>query len=209
MRILLTAGPTREPIDPVRYLGNRSSGKMGAAVVEAGLAAGHSITAILGPGVVPFPTDVRRRDVETAAEMYAAVMAEWPQHDLLIMAAAVADYRPKVVSLVKMSRAAGALALELVPTADIAASACKARHINQRVVGFSLEREGDVERALNKMRTKGLDMVVFNPLPTMGATDVEALLLWPDGRQERADLRAKGDFARLLVDRAAALFGHG
>src|SRR6202035_3370761 len=97
MRILITAGPTREPIDAVRYIGNRSSGKMGAALVTAALAAGHEVTLILGPVCVPMPAVSRRINVETAAQMHQAVLAEFPSHDLLIMAAAVADYRAKQV----------------------------------------------------------------------------------------------------------------
>lgn len=206
MRILLTAGPTREPLDPVRYLGNRSSGKMGAAVAAAALAAGHDVAAVLGPVEVAFPSGMRRIDVETAAQMHAAVMREWASNDLLVMAAAVADYRPKTVSPVKMSRSAGALTLELEPTEDIAAAACAVRRGDQRVVGFSLEREGDVSRAIDKMKRKGLDMVVFNPLPTMGAEGVEAMLLWPSGREERVPMNAKGEFAKVLLARSLSLF---
>ena len=89
MRVLITAGPTREPIDPVRYLGNRSSGKMGAAIAQAALAGAHEVTLVLGPVAVSFPPGARRVDVETAAQMHATVMREFPSHDLLIMAAAV------------------------------------------------------------------------------------------------------------------------
>src|SRR5271154_3336034 len=98
MRILITAGPTREPIDPVRYIGNRSSGRMGAALSAAALAAGHTTTLIVGPVTVALPPAARRIDVETAQQMQDTVLREFPSHDLLIMAAAVADYRPKAVS---------------------------------------------------------------------------------------------------------------
>src|SRR5580692_7975562 len=94
MRVLITAGPTREPIDAVRYIGNRSSGKMGAALAQAALRAQHHVTLILGPVGIAVPVGLRRIDVETAAQMHQAVLAEFPAHDLLIMAAAVADYRP-------------------------------------------------------------------------------------------------------------------
>lgn len=179
---------------------------MGAALAEAALAGGHGVTMILGPVSVAFPAGGRRIDVETAQEMYDAVMREWGGHDLLIMAAAVADYRPRVVSPVKMSRAAGAVTLELEPTQDIAAAACSARGPGQRVVGFSLERETDEGRAVEKMRRKGLDLVVFNPLKTMGAGEVGAVLLWPDGRREEVGVREKGAFGALLMERAAELF---
>ena len=94
MRVLITAGPTREPIDAVRYIGNRSSGRMGAALADAALRRGHGVTLILGPVSVAIASAARRIDVETAAQMHDAVLREFPDHDLLIMAAAVADYRP-------------------------------------------------------------------------------------------------------------------
>lgn len=206
MRILLTAGPTREPLDPVRYLGNRSSGRMGAAIANAILASGDELLLVTGPTEIAFPATPTHTRIETAAQMHAAVMDFFPTCDLLIMAAAVADYRPKTVSPVKMSRSAGALTLELEPTEDIAAAACKARKPHQRVVGFSLEREGDVGRSLHKMKTKGLDMIVFNPLATMGAEGVAARLLYPNGRDEVVPPLNKSEFAQLLLARAKALF---
>src|SRR5205085_1677964 len=102
MRVLITAGPTREPIDAVRYIGNRSSGRMGAALAEAALGANHQVTLILGPVAAAMPKELRRIDVDTAAQMYAAVLNEFPNHDLLIMAAAVADYRPITARAGKM-----------------------------------------------------------------------------------------------------------
>jgi phosphopantothenoylcysteine synthetase/decarboxylase len=95
MRILITAGPTREPIDPVRYIANRSSGGMGQGLAAAAIRDGHFVTLILGPVSISMPKSAKRIDVETSREMHAAVLAEFPKHDLLIMAAAVADYRPK------------------------------------------------------------------------------------------------------------------
>lgn len=212
MRVLITAGPTREPLDPVRYLGNRSSGKMGLAIVNALLEAGHEVTAVVGPTDIAWPAGAKVVRVETAREMYEAVLREWSARAsdtprLLIMAAAVADYRPKTVAPVKMSRAAGVISIELEPTEDIAAAACARRATGQVVVGFSLEREGDVERAVKKMKTKGLDMIVFNPLATMGAEDVVPMLLYPDGRAERLERVGKTDFARVLVERSAAIVG--
>ena len=107
MRVLITAGPTREPIDAVRYIGNRSSGQMGAALASAAMNAGHEVTLVLGPVTAPMPGGTRRIDVETAAQMLASVLAEFPQHDLLIMAAAVADYRPKIMHGGKLAREGG------------------------------------------------------------------------------------------------------
>src|SRR5262249_55325743 len=104
MRILITAGPTHEPIDPVRYIGNRSSGKMGAALADAAIARKHDVTMILGPVTAAMPANVRRVDVVTAGQMHDAVLREFPQHDLLIMAAAVADFRPKNIRQDKVVR---------------------------------------------------------------------------------------------------------
>lgn len=206
MHVLITAGPTREAVDPVRYLGNRSSGKMGAAIAAAALAGAHEVTLILGPVTATFPPGARRVDVESAAQMYSAVMREFPSHDLLIMAAAVADYRPKVVSAVKLSRAAGTTTLELEPTEDIAAAATEIRQDHQRVIGFSLERAGDIERARTKLEKKKLDLIVYNPTETMESDSVSATLLYPDGREETLAYGPKADFAAQLMTRAVALF---
>ena len=111
MKILITAGPTHEPIDAVRYIGNRSSGQMGAALAAAAMEAGHLVTLILGPVSAAMPKVGQRIDVVTAAEMESAVLAEFPKHDVLIMAAAVADYRPKAIRSEKLARA-GNLTIE-------------------------------------------------------------------------------------------------
>ena len=205
MRILITAGPTREPIDPVRYLGNRSSGRMGRSLAEAAGRRGHAVTLVVGPVVVPMPADVRRVDVETTREMHDAVLAEWPDHDLLVMAAAVADYRPAAVSPTKLNRDAG-LTLQLEPTEDILAAAGAAKRGDQRTVGFSLVDPADVGRSVEKLRRKRADLIVSNPLGTMGDAGVAAVLLWADGRAEQLPYRTKAAFADLLLDRAAGLF---
>jgi len=204
MRMLLTAGPTREPIDPVRFIGNRSSGNVGAAIAEAGLRAGHDVTLIAGPVTAVMPQGARRFDVETSRQMMDAVMREFPQHDLLIMAAAVADYRPKMVRQAKIGRA-GKLALELEPTEDIVATAAASRRSDQRVVGFSLEAGGGIERAIEKLRRKRLDLMVYNPAETMGSTVIESVLLWPDGRRQSLGNLNKSAFAEILVRQAAEL----
>lgn len=206
-RVLLTAGPTREPLDPVRYLGNRSSGRMGVAISAEVLRRGWKLELVSGPTEVAFPEGEYERDrVETAAEMLAAVVRRFGGCDLLIMAAAVADYRPRAVSQTKLSRASGQLTLELEPTADIAAEACRLRGPHQRVVGFSLEREGDLWRAETKMRTKGLDMIVYNPLGTMSSGDVTATLLFPNCDPQPFEPMSKEKFAGVLLDHAARLF---
>src|SRR5438046_1726085 len=134
MRVLITAGPTYEPIDPVRFIGNRSSGKMGAALASASLKAGHQVTLILGPVTAPMPDGMLRIDVFSSREMHEAVLREFPKHDLLIMAAAVADFRPKGARTEKIERG-GTLTIELEPTEDIAAAAGKIKQPHQRTIG--------------------------------------------------------------------------
>ena len=205
MRILITAGPTREPIDPVRYIGNRSSGRMGAALAAAALKAGNLPTLIVGPVSVDMPANVRRFDVETAAEMLEATIRHWPTHDLLIMAAAVADYRPTRVHQEKLRRQ-GSLVIECQATEDIAAAAGRIKAANQRTVGFSLESGGDIERARQKLMAKNLDMIVYNPPSTIDSPMIEAVLIFADGREERLPSASKSDFADILMERAGRLW---
>ena len=206
MKVLITAGPTREPIDAVRYIGNRSSGKMGSALAGAALAQGHEVTLILGPVSVPMPDVPRRIDIETAAQMHRAVLTEFPSHDLLIMAAAVADYRPKQVHPEKLARA-GALTIECEPTEDIIAAVGTMKQPAQRTVGFSLEMEGNTARAREKLSRKNLDLIVYNPTATMESASIKAILLWSGGREEQVPALLKNEFATLLLDRAEMLFG--
>lgn len=205
MRVLITAGPTREPIDAVRYIGNRSSGQMGAALAQASVRAGHAATLILGPITAPMPSGVRRVDVETAAQMHDAVLREFPSHDLLIMAAAVADYRPKHVLTGKLARE-GTLTIECEATEDILAAAGRMKRADQRTVGFSLETRGNLDRSREKLVRKKVDLIVYNPTDTMNSATIESVLLWPDGRTETLPSRAKADFADILLARAVALF---
>lgn len=206
LRILITAGPTHEPIDPVRYIGNRSSGQMGAALAEAALARGHQPTLILGPVTAPMPQGLRRIDVETARQMQEAVLREFAQNDLLIMAAAVADYRPRQVRSEKIGRK-DRLVLELEATEDIVAAASAIKGPDQRVIGFSLESAGNVERARGKLHRKKLDLIVYNPTDTMNSPTVEAVLVFPDGHIEQLPCRSKRQFADNLITRAEALWG--
>ncbi len=205
MRILITAGPTWEAIDPVRYIGNRSSGKMGVALVDAAIGDGHRVTAITGPGVGALPDGADRIDVESSGQMLQAVMRDWPGHDLLIMAAAVADYRPRSVAPGKMERREG-MVIELEATTDIVATAAGVKRTDQRVVAFSLEQSGGMERARAKMLRKKVDMMVFNRTETMGSDTIDATFLFPDGRSEPAGCREKRAMADILLRRALALF---
>jgi phosphopantothenoylcysteine decarboxylase/phosphopantothenate--cysteine ligase len=205
MRIVITAGPTREPIDPVRYIGNRSSGQMGAALVTAALEAGHDVTLIAGRVSATFP-QVRRIDIETAAQMQEAVIEQFPAHDLLIMAAAVADFRPRSVSTQKLGRS-DSLIIECESTPDIVAAAARSKRVDQRVIGFSLESAPGIERAKEKLRKKGLDMIVLNAMETMDSPTIRAALIYPDGRTEALNSKTKADFAVFLLSRVGELFG--
>jgi phosphopantothenoylcysteine decarboxylase/phosphopantothenate--cysteine ligase len=203
--ILITAGPTREPIDPVRFIGNRSSGRMGAALAETALEAGYQVTLILGPISIPMPQGARRIDIETAAQMHAAVLGEFATHDLLIMAAAVADFRPVEVSHQKIARA-GRLIIECEPTEDIVAAAGAMKRADQRIIGFNLDVSLKSDRAKQKLARKKLDLIVSNPAQTMESEQIESILLWPDGTTERLCCQSKSDFAAVLIARAQSLF---
>jgi len=205
MKVLITAGPTYEPIDPVRFIGNRSSGQMGAALAQAGIDAGHEVTLILGPVTVSMPPGARRVDVMSSGDMLEAVLREFPSHDLLIMAAAVADFRPRGARTHKIERG-GKMTIELESTEDIAAAAGKIKRPDQRTVGFSLVGRGELERSRQKLVKKNLDLIVYNPLDTMSSKTIESILLYPDGRSEDLPLRGKADFARILIERSASLF---
>jgi len=205
MRVLITAGPTQEPIDAVRFIGNRSSGKMGAALAAAARRGGHAVTVILGPVTAPFPKPLPRIDVRTSAELLGAVLAQFPHHDLLIMAAAVSDFRPRSAIAGKLSREDTRI-LELVATPDILAEVGRIKRADQRTIGFSLEAEADLERTRRKLIDKGLDLIVYNPTETIGSNTIAATLLYADGRSEQLPPGPKTAIAETLLDRAAALF---
>ena len=209
MKLLLTAGGTREAIDAVRYLGNRSSGRMGLAVAAAAVAAGHEVTLILGIASIEPPAGVRAIRVESTAEMAASLDREWPGHDALIMAAAVADYRPRVVAAHKLRREGGPLTLELEPTPDLLAAAATVKG-SRVVVGFSLDDDTAEarERAAAKLVRKNLDLLVYNPVRTMEAHDVAAELFFADGRREVLGAMPKAAFAARLVAEVERLHSH-
>jgi phosphopantothenoylcysteine decarboxylase/phosphopantothenate--cysteine ligase len=204
MKVLITLGGTREPVDPVRYLGNRSSGRMGMAFAEAVTEAGHDVTLIAGNVSVELPIGTHR--AETTRQMHDAVLATWPEHDMLIMAAAVADFRPKVISDGKLRRTRE-LTLELEPTEDILAAAGAMKRSDQILVGFSLDEDDDAarERAVEKLRRKRCDWLVFNPLPTLDSGTITATLLAADGHQEQLAAGSKHDVARRLLHRILSI----
>jgi phosphopantothenoylcysteine decarboxylase/phosphopantothenate--cysteine ligase len=176
---LVTAGPTREAIDPVRYISNHSTGKMGYAVAAELAARGADVVLVSGPTALPVPAGVKRVDVVSAEEMWRECVALWPQMDGAVMCAAVADYTPAEVSPVKIKKERptsrrngsddGSLTLLLMPTKDIAAELGRTKRANQLLVGFALETDNEQANALDKMARKNLDMIVLNSLRDEGA----------------------------------------
>jgi phosphopantothenoylcysteine decarboxylase/phosphopantothenate--cysteine ligase len=182
LRVLVAAGPTHEPIDDVRYIGNRSSGRMGTSICRAFLDAGCQVTLARGPGVASVDGCTDRR-FGTAAELLELLKKEWPAHQLLVMAAAVADYRPARRVDGKLRREDGPLTLELEPTEDILSGLAGARADRQYVVGFALERPEELAAsAAAKLARKRADAIVANPLETMDSADVDGRILFADGR---------------------------
>ena len=165
MKILITAGPTYERIDPVRFIGNYSSGKMGYAIADACADAGHEVTLVSGPvQIKPVNPNVMVVKVESAAQMLDAVMKYFPAADGAVLCAAVADFTPISVADKKIKREGDNLIIELKPTADIAATVGKAKQDNQFLVGFALETNDEEAHAIDKMRRKNLDFIVLNSL---------------------------------------------
>ena len=178
---------------------------MGIALAQSAMNLHHQVIMIVGPINLPIPTAVIRIDVESSSQMHQAVLQELPNHDLLIMAAAVADYRPKQIFDGKLPRAQGTI-LELEPTIDIIADAAKHKRPDQRIVGFSLEQSGNQERAKEKMLQQKVDLMVYNPVATMDSNQIECVLYYPDGRSETLPCREKGELADILLRRAMDLF---
>ena len=202
LRVLLTAGPTREPIDPVRFLSNRSSGKMGFALAQAFSDQGAEVMLVSGPVSLTTPRGVRRIDVETALEMESAVMAQVAECDIFVGCAAVADYRPETVVEQKIKKIDAKRNIGLVRNPDILANVA-ARHPPPFTVGFAAETERPVEYAQQKRKAKGVDMIAANLVAAAEGgfeRDRNALtVLWEGGMRE-LPMSDKLDLARLLVE---------
>jgi phosphopantothenoylcysteine decarboxylase / phosphopantothenate---cysteine ligase len=209
-KVLLTAGPTRERIDPVRFITNRSSGKMGYAVAEAARDAGAEVVLVSGPVNLPAPPGVRRVCVETAEQMMAAVNADLPGTDLFIAAAAVSDYRPVQVAAEKIKKTSDSLMLAMSRTTDILATVAALRP-RPFVVGFAAETQNVERNALAKLEGKGLDMIAANQVGDGLAFDCDDNALtvyWPGGRRDlpragKAELAAR--LVGVIAERFAAL----
>ncbi len=168
-RFLVTAGPTIEAIDPVRFISNHSTGKMGYAVAAELAARGTEVVLVSGPTAIEAPAGVRRVDVVSAEDMYRACMELWPEMDGAVMCAAVADYTPARVSATKVKKQDGGFSIELVPTKDIAAELGRTKREGQVLVGFALETDNEEANAVSKMERKNFDAIVLNSLRDEGA----------------------------------------
>lgn len=199
--VLITAGPTYEPIDPVRFIGNRSSGKMGFALAEEAARLGATVRLIAGPtSLQTQASSISRTNVETASDMYEAVHAVFPEADVVIMAAAVADYTPETVADSKIKKKSDELSLRLVKTRDVLKSLGEARAPHQFLVGFALETDNELENARGKLERKKLDLLVLNSLRDAGAgfgVDTNKIhILGPDNKMTSFELKSKQDVAR-------------
>jgi phosphopantothenoylcysteine decarboxylase / phosphopantothenate---cysteine ligase len=198
VRFLITAGPTREPIDPVRYLSNRSSGKMGYAIAEAAIEAGHEVVLISGPVTVARPRGAAVIPVSTSDEMFDAVMRQTRNCDILVMSAAVADYKPAKVSKTKIKKRDANLSLELKPTRDILSSLPKDRQY--LVVGFAAETDNIEANAREKLQKKNCDIVVANDARIAMETDEnEVEIFFRDAEKKTISRTSKKILARELV----------
>ena len=200
MTFLITAGPTREPIDPVRYISNRSSGKMGYAIAEAALDAGHDVILISGPVNLAPPPDAKFISVSTSDEMFDAVHQLADSSDICVLCAAVADYKPAQVSPVKIKKCAAQVSLELVPTRDILQSLGRQHARKFLLVGFAAETDHLEANAAKKLREKNCDIIVANDARIAMETDEnELLILFRDGETKKISRSSKNNLARELV----------
>jgi phosphopantothenoylcysteine decarboxylase / phosphopantothenate---cysteine ligase len=206
LRVVVTAGGTREPIDPVRFVGNRSSGKMGHAVADAAARRGASVT-VVTTARLPVDDAVERIDVETAEEMHDAVLSRYAEADVVVMAAAVADFRPKAVAAGKLKKREGVPEVVLEPTPDIL-GALGERKTHQLLVGFAAETERLLEHATEKLTAKRVDLMVANDVSAPDAGfEVDTnrvVLLDSSGGRVELPLRSKADVADAILDRVRA-----
>ena len=200
MRFLVTAGPTREPIDPVRYLSNRSSGKMGYAIAEAALEAGHEVILISGPVNLGPPRGVKFVSVSTSDEMFDAVHRDADSCDVCVLCAAVADYKLANVSPMKIKKSGEKFSLELIPTRDILDSLGRRRDRQFLLVGFAAETNHVPENAMKKLREKNCDIMVANDARLgMESDENELMILFRDGEIKEISRAPKRILARELV----------
>jgi phosphopantothenoylcysteine decarboxylase / phosphopantothenate---cysteine ligase len=204
-RIVVTAGATREPIDPVRFISNHSSGKMGVAIARAAWRRGADVTLIAGHVDIPLPSEINTLRVETVQAMSRSVADILPTADVLIMAAAPADFRPAKAVSEKIKKGRGAPKIELEETEDILKSTISKRKKKSLVIGFALETTDGIANAREKLRSKDLDLVVLNnakePGAGFGVDTNRVTVIGRNGKEEALDLMSKTDLAEVLLDR--------
>lgn len=211
MKFLVTAGPTREYLDPVRYLSNRSTGRMGYAVASAAAARGHAVTLISGPVVLPRPEGVRVVGVVSARDMLAAVSEHLAVNEVLVMCAAVADWRPSEVSKRKLKKRTMSPMLELVANPDILREVLS-RKGERLFIGFAAETDDMLEEARGKLERKGLDMIVANDVTRPGAGfegDTNIVTFLTAKSTEPLPLMSKADVAARIVTWAEGHLARG
>ncbi len=210
-KILVTAGPTYEKIDPVRYIGNYSSGKMGFAIAESCAARGAEVVLVAGPVSLTCSDGIRRINVESCQQMYETTINEFPSCDAAILCAAVADFRPDFVSNKKIKREKDKLCLELVPTTDIAAALGEKKKDGQILVAFALETDNEEQNAISKMRRKNADFIVLNSTRNPGTTfrsDDNRIVIISESGKKVYPKKPKTEVANDIVDELAARMNH-
>lgn len=207
-KVMITAGPTYEKIDPVRFIGNYSSGKMGFALAEECARRGAEVTLVSGPVSITCSERIRRIDVESCQEMYNAAVAEFPKCDASILCAAVADFRPQTVAIQKIKREKDDLTLQLSPTKDIAAELGRNKRTGQRLIGFALETNDEQANAKKKLERKNFDFIVLNSTRNEGTTfrsdDNQVSIITKDSVKEY-DKKSKHDVACDIIDELSLL----
>jgi len=204
-KILITAGPTHEKLDPVRFIGNRSTGKMGIALAEECLGRGAEVTIVLGPVSIPVPSKARIINVESAEQMANAVFDNMSEQNIFIMAAAVADYTPQSISDVKIKKSDDDLSLKLKRTIDIAKVLGRKKSQNQIMIGFALETDSELLNAKEKLAKKNFDMIVLNSLNDKGAgfghdTNKVTIISSKDNKISNYELKSKKKVAKDILD---------
>lgn len=202
-KVLITAGPTYEKIDPVRFIGNYSSGKMGFAIAEECARRGAEVVLVAGPVSLSCSKGIHRRDVESCREMYEASVEAFESSDIAILAAAVADYRPETIAKEKIKRTADNMAIKLTPNEDIAATLGKAKKQGQMIVAFALETNDEETNARLKLKKKNADFIVLNSLKNKGTcfgTDENQIEIISNGGTKSYPKKSKTEIARYIVD---------
>ncbi len=207
-KVLVTAGPTYEKIDPVRFIGNYSSGKMGFAIAEECARRGAEVTLVAGPVSLGCSPAIHRHDVESCRDMYKASVEAFGSSDIAVLAAAVADYRPETTATEKIKRTADNMAIKLTPNEDIAATLGKAKKQGQTIVAFALETDNEEANARLKLKKKNADFIVLNSLKNKGTcfgTDENQIEIISSGGTKSYPKKSKTEIARYIVDEIVGL----